>query len=240
MDWLEFLIPIIFILLWIFGSRSGKKEEEDATPQAQRRKNEAEGQEEGGSASPSDEARRIQEEIRRLIVSRQGGSAESQGSAPQNQQHQRIEGEKASAQMETGQRSMGQDPHRPDRASATKSMESLDGGGRRRAPADDSRSRMRQEDSSLERLRREEEMLKEKEQEAARLRQKAAAMQRAAGANAFQQAALSKATGGLNRSELQRLLRHPDSARNAFLLMEILGTPVGQRRDDSIKPFWKS
>jgi len=65
MDWLEILIPIIFVAIWILSAIFGRSQDgEDAPrrPRPEREENEV-----------PEEVRRIQEEIRRKIEERQSG-----------------------------------------------------------------------------------------------------------------------------------------------------------------------
>lgn len=71
MDWLEILIPIIFVAIWILSAIFGRNQEEDE-PRRPRGRPHPEAEEEVPG-----EVRRLQDEIRRKIQERQSGESEA-------------------------------------------------------------------------------------------------------------------------------------------------------------------
>jgi hypothetical protein len=245
-NWLELLLPLIFIALYIFGNRGQKKKEEGEESAAPSRRP----QSEGGEADADAEARRIQEEIRRLIVARQGRGEESgegeRGTPTPAAQPLRRE-------VQQPQRSMEAAPgHRAASergVTAPKSMDNIHDQGRRRELIESNRSPGSQvlaserSNAALRRIEEQEADIQDKERQTAALRAQARQLQEKTSAVASdlrRRTLRTTSDGSLDRGAIKQLLRNPQSTRHAFLLTEILGTPVGQRRNDAITPVWRS
>lgn len=237
---LEFLLPLLFILIYFFGNRFGKKEEE-AGDEAPARK--APGDKRPEASPASEEARRIQEEIRRLIVARQGREEDSE-EIPHNAPVSTSSASGSRPEGTAGQRSLNPagSGGRSERGEAfvPKSMESLQDPVRLARGQTGGQEQPSQANQALRRIQEQEDAISRKQSEADALRKKANALHRKAGSIAMSGRPRLQAAGVLNRDGVKSLLRNPQSTRHAFLLQEILGTPVGLRSDDAIRPLWKS
>ncbi|MGJ3243879.1 MAG: hypothetical protein ACFE0O_13135 [Opitutales bacterium] len=224
MDWLEILVPLIFALIYILGNIFGNKnpDEDDASRKRDRS--------ESGGDDPADLQRRIQEEIRRKIRQRQGG----EGASGQ-------EGPASAPQTETAPPRY--DPHQPEQPRAHEperqsrpQPESADEPLRQPEPA-----RTAYEDQIQEQLKE----IEETRKRAAVLQEKARKVKKTGG-NRGEIGSPSRprtVRGGQSHQSLRDavlgLSRDPDAARKAILYMEVLGTPVGMRRNGKMGPLWE-
>ncbi len=210
-NWFEILIPIVVILLYLFSRGRGGDEVEGPAP---------------GQSETSEEARRIQEEIRRKIVARQQG--------------RELEPASSTLQEESGS---GTGLMEPERDSARAETGSQRAGGFHDTSAPSRFERYREETprtipvpASTAPARDYQEELRAQLQ---RVKESKEAHRRAFRIAGDKNAALGAAKGGADRSRrsggefsrdgLLDELQNRGGLQKAFVLKEILGRPVATR-----------
>ncbi len=224
-NWFELLIPVIIVLLYLFQRIWSGGEEIDERPP--------------GESDTSDEARRIQEEIRRKIVTRQQGrQAREYVQETVRDDYEPVPAE-ATTEPERFERFESAPENRRDdpggfHTSSGESERSAEEHVPGLAPVGESRQRDYQAELQ-EQLRRVEEakqMRRQATHSAGEVVRKAGTQsnQRLGGKQFEHQAGrVQRRYGTYAVDALVDDLRSPDGLRKAFLMREILDRPVGMR-----------
>jgi len=245
----EILIPLLVFIFWIVSQFWGSKEEGGGgSPRPGKR-----GAPEEGAGDADAERRAVQEEIRRKIAERRRQLAGSEGTEsppPAPAQQTRLErgGEQYRRQQQPAQ----------GRASAPEAsqhsrMEERYGGrghgfpepGRESPEAKPFRipEPTRNYEAEIESARRRAAEARAKAERVRREKPPPAPRQRPRDAYAYDTDAWDNvplfAPGVPVREQVRAVLRDPQATRKAVLFQEILGTPVGLRRDDAMIPKWR-
>ncbi len=219
---LEYLVPAVVFIIWVFGQylekrKQGREEEDNSYRPSQQEQEE--------------QARRIQEEIRRKIAARR---QQQQGPQP------------APASPPPMAR---QSAPPPIQQSSPYSSPPLSERGRVQTPRHVSPPPMRSEPpvyveaepsrDIFAELAEQEKRMEETQRRADEARAQA---RRRISSSTREQRSYSRVprvTGSL-REDLLETFRDPMAARKAVLYYEVLGTPVGQRRQGQLRPSWES
>ncbi|MGF1447828.1 MAG: hypothetical protein ACFB20_00270 [Opitutales bacterium] len=238
---LEFLIPAIVILLFFLGKIFGNDQEADEARPPARPQSPA-----GPTEATDDRTRQIQEEIRRKIAERR---AAQEGEAPAASPPTTMPPQPVARQMPPPVPAAPAAPESPPRG-LSRYEDVAD--NRWDEPAAQTETFSVPESSpatppssvaafqaQLEQQRRRAEEARRRLEQA---REERARQEREA---RFKDAAQSWGHTPLDAEEslarsVQRMLRHPNATRQAFVLYEILGTPVGLRSPEGgQRPKWE-
>lgn len=218
---LEILIPVIVIISWaaskMFEQNSGGDSD------SSREDSEA-----------AERRRAIQEEIRRKIAERMGGAAPQSRSGPPP-----MPGAPAQREYNPFAPDESQRPYQPGQAtpppitmrrSAAPSAPSYE------APTRNFEEELQQQREAMAAARRQAEAARREAQA------KLSSLQPGHDKPKHKHSAydLPHFSGLSLASEVKAMLQDPRAARKAFLQAEIIGTPVGLRRDGEMRPSWKS
>lgn len=226
---LEILIPLAIAAVYFFGNMfSGKSEENEERPPSLPRQR-------GGQAEDDidvhERQRRIQEDIRRKIMERRGGSgSEPPRAAPAGDERQeRRSVAQAPREISEAQKHTREVVHEPRDDRATR-RDSGDGYGYEATPPafswDESHnaydSGMQAQLKRIEATKRQAEKLKK---QAARRRKPSKNEEKG-----------KRRTGGYFSGTVRESLQDPQAARVAFIYGEVLGPPIGLRKGSSSVP----
>lgn len=232
MDWLEILIPLIFALVYILGNIFGKKQPAEDQEEGQGKR----GQPQEGGQDPGDLQRRIQEEIRRKIRERQGGSPTPAESAETPGQQPTAEADPP--RYDPFSPEQGREAQSPRRSwsEPEPEPEPLLQPETDRSSYED---RIQEQLQEIEATRKRASELQQKAREV-KMKEGAGSRRGEVGSSAYSQTADGSRRHAKLRQAVLGLSRDPDAARKAILYMEVLGTPVGMRRDGKMAPLWES
>jgi hypothetical protein len=229
MDLLEIILPILFAVGYfiVAALKGGSKEEENETPPPQ--------------AELSERERQIQEEIRRKILERtQGGGQSTMAPPPQVRETQ-----------EAGQSPRSYDPTKPEGDRSRRQVPVQVKGAEESSrpgplptepfePPPLQPAMQRQESTIQDRMRKQEQEIQAMQRRAEEIRRKAGAQ----GAirpyqRSSQQRSRHHFPSGSFQEEVIASLKDPRGFKKALLSYEILGTPVGMRKQDKMGPLWQ-
>ncbi|MEM9227448.1 MAG: hypothetical protein AAGA45_05730 [Verrucomicrobiota bacterium] len=219
----EYLIPAIVLIVWainsVLQSKQNKSEDEDM-PEYTPLEHEA------NQRDDDERARRIQDEIRRMIAQRRGDVSEQE---PQTASLSPMTlGEEQARTPTVMEAPQPQVFPRPDTSSTEPSFVEVPQ-LQRNYEAEMQEQRRRIEETQ----RRAEEA---RQQTLARLEN-----ERATAYNTVQRERkrLTRTYTGSLSSQVEQTLKDPLAARKAVLYYEILGTPVGMREKGQMRPHWE-
>ncbi|QYY36486.1 hypothetical protein [Ruficoccus sp. ZRK36] len=227
----EWLVPVVVFVIWAINaaiSLAKKKQGEGEEEEAPRRNYTPL---DHPSNDDAERTRRIQEEIRRKIAERRGGTV------PQQQEESEF-----------------QPAHQPPpiRRTAERTPSPLEAPRPMTSPREVAHRRQRMPEPTYTDYRDPTQelmaQLEARQREAKEAEQRAEAIRRQSREKISQsqraKPILKKRSTGHSfssmRSSIKQELKDPESVRRAVLHYEILGTPVGLRRDDQLYPQWKS
>lgn len=227
----EYLVPVIVLVIWAVSQYLGNRnnqESEDAPP---------------SPTEQDEETRRIQEEIRRKIAERrQQQQQESSQPAPRSSTLQQRSSTLEQRTTTPEQRTSTPPPLRPSATPTARRQQDS------RFPPPLSTST---EPSFFEVPQPQRNLAAELAEQERRLRQSQRVADDARRKTQEQQARSTQARRSNfpqpsivlpseTRAAVIAALRHPEAARQAVLFYEILGTPVGLRREGQMRPSWES
>ena len=202
---LEILLPLVFFAIYFVSQFLGKKSEDEQAP----------------GKEPSDDLRKIREELRRKIQERRQGSPQEYQREEKPPEPSRPEAERGGAVLRESQ------PHRgmvERRSSSSRNRESAS------EPALATTSTIERDlEVQMEEVRRSQEKADSARRQA---RQRVASINQAAAKARSQKSATSY------RQFLREALDDPQNLQKSFILHEVFGTPVGMRRDGQMRPSW--
>ncbi|MBC2602492.1 hypothetical protein [Puniceicoccus vermicola] len=202
---LEILLPLVFFAIYFVSQFLGKKSEDEQDP----------------GKEPSDDLRKIREELRRKIQERRQGSPQEYQREEKPPEASRPEAERGGAVLRESQ------PHRgmvERRSSSSRNRESAS------EPALATTSNIERDlEVQMEEVRRSQEKADSARRQA---RQRVAFINQAAAKARSQKSATSY------RQFLREALDDPQNLQKSFILHEVFGTPVGMRRDGQMRPSW--
>lgn len=228
----EIIVPIIVFAIWLIGQIFGKKEEEQAPPpqhrqaappptpaqqQDHREEQYRRQQQQPQPASDEERTRRIQEEIRRKIAERRGQQPVPQQGPPPP----------PPAQPQPAPQRKPLDYGRPGESSPPP------------LPTYQEHQPFRDYEAELEEQRQRVEATKRRAEEARQAAKVRLGSVMGNDISSSAKTAKGKKRTGAFAQRIRKGLRDPEAAREAFVYMEVLGNPVGQRRDGAIRRSWE-
>lgn len=245
MDLLEIILPILFAVgYFIVAAMKGGNKEENASP----------AREQETESDLSERERNIQEEIRRKIMERTRGGeggAESasfpaEGEADTSYDPTRPESDQGRRQIREQVRRVEDPPPVPAESSRTpgnrrSSWDRLE----EQEPPPLQPAMQRREDDIQERMRKQQEEIDAMQRRAEEIRKKASQQSGNISSQAIGQSAIGgrrqnyrRGTGSF-QAEVIDALKDPRGFKKAILSYEILGTPIGLRKQEKIGPLWQ-
>lgn len=226
---LEILIPLAIAAVYFFGNMfSGKSEENEEKPPSLSRQR---GGQDEDDIDVHERQRRIQEDIRRKIMERRGGSGSEQPQAAPAGDEWQERRSVAQAPRETSeaQKNTREAVHetRDDRATRRDSGQGY--GYEATPPAFSWDESDNAYDSGMQaQLKR----IEATKRQAEKLKKQAAQRQK----TSKDEEKPKRRTGGYFTGTVRESLQDPQAARVAFIYGEVLGTPIGLRKGSSSVP----
>ncbi len=247
MDLLEILLPILFAVgYFIVAAMKGGKKEENPAPGPQR---EAEAEE----ADLSGRERQIQEEIRRKIMerTRRDAGAENPPITAEAETSPRYDPTRSEADQRRRQvreqvKRVEEPPPVPGQSSrwAGQRRSSRDAYEKQEPPPLQP-AMQRREDDFQERMRAQQEEIDGMQRRAEEIRKRASRQTEEVSSQLItpirdgsRRRNYSRGTGSF-QADVINALKDPRGFKKAVLSYEILGTPVGLRKQDKIGPLWQ-
>ena len=243
-NFLEVLIPIIFAIIYLIGGAFKGKNEDEGKPERPNPSG-------GGTSTLSDRERQIQEEIRRKIrQNQQGGDTSAADTSPAPSTYDPTRPERGSRRYDpTKPEWMQQDTSEPEPEPEREVVRRT-----YREPEPEPEAAPTWESSRsagmLDEIEERQKQIAEIQRKAQEMKDRAARDMRRAKKDKRRERLKNSPYGmpgsrrrlterGSFRDEVIAGLKNPDEFKRSILTYEILGTPVGERRQGKIGPFWE-